>query len=337
MSKNPLLELSLSKAGDTSKFPSDDGALQPEAVAPPSQEVEQPQPLPPQQGTRLALLGALGLVGLYLLAAYLPDTEFYILLSTLLALPLTLLFAIGLVSALSSPKALLLNTVLSFALFLPRPLLGVLQTVLPLPKWVFMVTLPYFLLSHFIPGADTLLLIWCACCIGHWLSRLVRERKMLLPISVALALVDIFTVFGGGVVTQATHAPKGQAVLQKAAMATLTAKLPTSARGAAPMQLAVGFADFLFVAFFFACFQRLGMSLRAYRATIIALLVVLTGYLAFVFLFSTDLPALVPIAVVVIAVNWRAFRYSRSERFALLYAGLALVVFLGLAIYFLHK
>lgn len=327
----------MSKASDTTQFPSDDGALPTERAALSPQEEEPPQPLSPQKGMRLALLSGLGLIGLYLLAAYLPATEFYILLSTLLALPLTLLFAIGLVSALASPKALLINTVLSFALFFPLPLLGVLNTLIPLPKWVFWAVVPNLLLARFVPGAGTLLLIWCACCVGHWLSRLVRERKMLLPISVALALVDVFTVFGGGVVTQATHAPKGHAVLQKAAMATLTAKLPTSARGAAPMQLAVGFADFLFVAFFFACFQRLGMSLSAYRATIIALLVVLTVYLAFVFLFSTDLPALVPIAVVVIAVNWRAFRYSRSERFALLYVGLALVVFLGLAIYFLHK
>ena len=41
------------------------------------------------------------------------------------------------------------------------------------------------------------------------------------------------------------------------------------------------------------------------------------------------LPALVPIAVVVIGMNLRRFRYERSELFALLYAGIIVAVVVG--------
>jgi hypothetical protein len=42
-----------------------------------------------------------------------------------------------------------------------------------------------------------------------------------------------------------------------------------------------------------------------------------------------SLPALVPIAVVVIGMNIRRFRYERSEAFALLYAGLIVAAVLA--------
>lgn len=300
---------------------------------------ERPYPLSPERGARMALVSAVSLAALYLLAGYLPATEFTILLTTLLALPITLLFAVGTVSALANTRTLVLHTVVSCALFLFPAFLAILARVVAIPKLLMWLILPYQILRHYAPWAAILLFIWCACCMGHWLSRLVKERKLLLPISVVLALVDLFTVFGGGVVTQAVHAPKGHATLARAAMQTLTANLPAVGvqRGATPMQLAIGFADFLFVAFFFACFQRLGMSPQAYKITIVALLTVLTVYLSAVFLFAVDLPALVPIAVVVIGVNWRAFRYSRSELFALLYAGVAILLLLGLAVYLTHK
>ncbi|HEV2472271.1 MAG TPA: hypothetical protein VGS41_06375, partial [Chthonomonadales bacterium] len=49
------------------------------------------------------------------------------------------------------------------------------------------------------------------------------------------------------------------------------------------------------------------------------------------------LPALVPIAVVVIGAHWRRFKYERSEAFALLYAGIIVVAALSAAIVFAHR
>ena len=92
------------------------------------------------------------------------------------------------------------------------------------------------------------------------------------------------------------------------------------------MQLAIGFADFLFIATFFTCFARFGVRSRH---TFYVLCVLLTGYMLFVAQTGIAMPALVPIAVVVIGMNVRHFRYSREEWFAMLYAGLIVVSVLG--------
>ena len=115
-------------------------------------------------------------------------------------------------------------------------------------------------------------------------------------------------------------------------MSALTVQLPTmhSTNGAAPFVLSIGFADFLFIALFFACFARFGIPARR---TFQVLFVTLFLYMAIVFLTGTALPALVPVGVVVLVMNWRQFRYERSEAFALLYAGLILSAALGYLIF----
>ena len=99
------------------------------------------------------------------------------------------------------------------------------------------------------------------------------------------------------------------------------------------MQLAVGFADFLFIALFFACFQRFGIPSRR---TFQVLGGVLAFYMLLVALTGLPLPALVPIAVVIIGMNLRQFRYERSEGFALLYAGLIVAAVAGGFYFFSH-
>ncbi len=96
------------------------------------------------------------------------------------------------------------------------------------------------------------------------------------------------------------------------------------------MQLAIGFADFLFIATFFTCFARFGVRSRN---TFYVLCGLLTGYMLFVAWKGIDLPALVPIAIVVIGMNLRHFRYTREELFAMLYAGLIVVAVLGFMVW----
>src|SRR5206468_3170875 len=113
----------------------------------------------------------------------------------------------------------------------------------------------------------------------------------------------------------------GHAPVARAFMNAMTAPLSTTQAklGAAPLQLAAGFADFLFIAVFFACFAKFGIPSKR---TFTALVGTLSVYMLAVFYTGSPLPALVPIAAVIIGMNARRFKYARDEAFALLYAGL---------------
>jgi hypothetical protein len=242
--------------------------------------------------------------------------------TTLISLFLVLLFTVRLARAMRSPRAIGLNLLLSLLVVLPSffPLLSRL-----VPFWAgWRALLPfwqhYSLLFHTVNGLHALGLIWLAASIGVAVSRLAGEFKLLLPMGVALALVDLWAVFGGGLVETAVS---GKSTLARTAMNALTVQLPTlqPKTGAAPFPLLIGFADFLFISVFFACFVRFDIPARR---TFQVLFVTLFLYMGAVFLGGISLPALAPIAAVVIGMNWRRFRYERSEAFALLYAGLLL-------------
>ena len=139
-----------------------------------------------------------------------------------------------------------------------------------------------------------------------------------------LALVDFYVVFGGGLVTQAQQGSP----MAQAAMKSLTVGLPTVQKNAAnalPMPV-VGFADYLFIALFFACFAKFGIPARR---TFFVLAGVLSLYMLYVLATGTPLPALVPIAAVIISMNLRRFRYERAEAFALFYAALIILAVFG--------
>lgn len=299
----------------------------------PPTEREQTPPAPPHIDPRREGLIACGVVALYLLfwqvALRLPTSGIASVgVTTLIYLALTLLFTVQLARALRSSASIAISLLVSAVLSLPGIMLPMLAPRFPWSGWEAVANAYGFFGAHFLrplPGLHGLLLIWFAACLGVALSRLVRETKIILPMSVALACVDIYVVFGGGLVAQAES---GKAPVARAAMQALTVKMPatTSHAGAAPMQLAVGFADYLFVALFFACFARFGIpSKRTFQVLCVTLVV----YMLYVAFSGSAMPALVPIAVVVILMNLRQFRYSRSEAFALLYAGLIVAVAMG--------
>lgn len=253
-------------------------------------------------------------------------------LTTFVSLFLILLFTVRMARAMRSPRAIAFNLALSLLLILPLKLVPFLHYLFPVwPGWGAL--LPYWKIYiapfHAVSGLDNLGLIWIATGFGAALSRLVREFKLLLPMSVALAMVDLYTVFGGGVVATAVS---GKNTVAQAAMTALTVQLPTMQpkSGAAPFTLNIGFADFLFIALFFACFAHFGIPARR---TFQVLFVTLFLYMAIVFSLGPAMPALVPVAVVVIGMNWRRFRYERSEAFALIYAGLLLSAALGYLVF----
>lgn len=253
-------------------------------------------------------------------------------LTTSISLFLVLLFTVRLARAMGSPRAIALNLALALACILPLKLIPFLVHLFPAwPFWGWLRPYWLFYLRPFraISGLDNLGLIWIAAGLGVALSRLVREFKMLLPMGVALALVDLYTVLGGGVVSAATS---GKNTVAQAAMTALTVQLPTvqPKSGAAPISLQIGFADFLFTALFFACFVRFEVPARRIFQVLFGTLFL---YMAIVFFTGAPLPALVPIAIVVLGMTRRRFQYERSEAFALLYVGLILVAVLGFLVF----
>ena len=256
------------------------------------------------------------------------DSVYVIMLSTLASLCLTLLCVFFAARAMRSRQILFAVGGMASLLILPSLLVA--QIGPRFPHWAGWRTLApaldlYFYALNSVPGLRGLLLIAAAAALGVLLSRLVREIKILLPIGVMLALVDLYVVFGDGLVTQAQQgSPTAQA-----AMRSLTVALPTMQRHAAnalPEELRVGFADYLFIALFFACFAKFGVPARR---TFFVLAGVLSLYMLYVMATGTALPALVPIAAVIISMNLRRFRYERSEAFALFYAGLIILAVFG--------
>lgn len=177
-----------------------------------------------------------------------------------------------------------------------------------------------------LPGIRGVLLIILACCVGVLIAKLIKEIKLLLPVAVVLALVDLYVVFGGGLVTQAVsgNSPSAQIAMSSLSV-SLTPRTERTNQGLPP--LTVGFADYLFIALFFSCFARFGVA--AWR-TLGLLCVTLVIYL--VFAVKMPLPALVPIAVVIIAMNYRQFQYTKQEKSSLMTAGILVLVILGILV-----
>jgi len=163
-------------------------------------------------------------------------------------------------------------------------------------------------------------LIVCATHFGVLLSSVVREPKLLLPVALCAGLVDIWGVNVGGPVK--IIAEKNRPMLEKATAqvpAFGSARIPKGRRP--PPPILIGFGDFFFLGVFFACMVRFGMNVGASfwltgLCTVSALIVLP--------LVTFDLPGLPFMAVGVILPNVRHFRFSREEKFALLYAGLLL-------------
>lgn len=178
-----------------------------------------------------------------------------------------------------------------------------------------------------VPGLADLIFVWFAATLGCLLSLLLRSANLIPPVAVVLALVDIWTVQFGGPVQRImeSESPVAESVVQ-----AMTVQLPAPTHGASPFPPSsiVGFADFLFVAFFIHAVMRLADGLARYRKTLTVLILVLCAYILLQRFLDPPpaLPALVPMAVVMIGMHWRAFHYERSEKLALLYASILIAV-----------
>jgi len=162
------------------------------------------------------------------------------------------------------------------------------------------------------------LLMAAAVGLGATLAKLIREKNLLAPVIPFAAMVDMLTVLTpGGFVKQVME--KAPEVAEKASVAVMAApNAPEATARLTPIAI-IGVGDFIFLALYAACLIRFGLRVRA---TLIGLFVALWVYLALVLWvlpalgIAPRLPALVPMALVTLALNWRAFQLSRQEAVA---------------------
>lgn len=154
--------------------------------------------------------------------------------------------------------------------------------------------------------AQTGLMVWCAG-LGALLATLIKERNLLIPVSLFLAGFDIFTVL--------TPVGPTRQIMQAAPRVFTTAAYTVPAVEAVPTfgpvaaTAYIGPADFIFMAMFFVAIYRFG--LRA-RQTLFWLAPTLIAYMLLV-LYVGALPALVPIGLCVLAVNLPEFKLTKEE------------------------
>lgn len=184
------------------------------------------------------------------------------------------------------------------------------------------------------PVAD-LALITAAALLGTLLARIVSDPKMLLPIAFFGAVVDYWGVYAGTTSAFIHAAPK---LVQK-----VSAEIPAFGSAYQPRGLHaasfVGFGDWLFLSMFLAVAWRYDLQPRRTFWALLgflipAMLVVIFGGLDY-------LPAIVPMALAIFAVNGRRLKLSREETFACLYALLLVAAMIGaytlLAGHFTHS
>ncbi len=170
-------------------------------------------------------------------------------------------------------------------------------------------------------------LMLAAIGLGSLLSRLIREKNLLVPVVPFAALVDAITVLTpvGFVKQVMERAPR---VMEQASVAVMSA--PQVER-VVPIVL-IGVGDFVFLALYAACLYRFGLRVVA---TAVGLFFALWVYLVVVMLgIAIALPALVPMAAVVLLVNAREFHLSRQEKWASL---LVIVPTLALLVWLLIR
>ncbi len=173
-----------------------------------------------------------------------------------------------------------------------------------------------------LPGQELLgnivLIVWAAF-MGRLVSRIIREGKLLLPVTVVAAIVDTFTVFWGVVAHVQEKAPE----VAQAFSASAPVEVPEGVW--APILAAVGIGDFLFLSVFLAVTIRFAM--RPVKTMWAAYAVMLVAPLAFSIIPSaTGLPGLPFLMIAALWANRGHFNYTKEEKRALGFTALLVMV-----------
>lgn len=168
--------------------------------------------------------------------------------------------------------------------------------------------------------------LWCVG-LGALISYLLKDRNLLIPVSIFLVAFDIFLVLTPMGITQQVM-KQAPGVLP--AVAYNVPMVSAQATGGPAKAFGyVGPADFLFMGMFFVALHR--FNLRA-KETAMWLVPAVLVYLLLSFVLPA-LPLLVPIGLTVLLVNLSAFKMDKSEKQATV--GLTVICAVALAAIFL--
>ncbi len=165
---------------------------------------------------------------------------------------------------------------------------------------------------------------------GLLVARMIRHANMIGPIGVMVALIDIWGVLFGGIVSQlltnkATKHIADGAMAHGPRLGAATSKFHLALPD-------IGIGDYLFLALFLGAIVHFGMNWRASAIWMWA--GVSLALLAIVLLpFVPALPGLLFLGAGAVLPNLKYFQFTREEKFALLYAGIFVVV-LTIGLYF---
>ncbi len=166
--------------------------------------------------------------------------------------------------------------------------------------------------------------IWCIG-LGALVAALISDRNILIPIGIFLIAYDIFLVLTPLGFTQKLMQAAPD-ILKQGGMSIPAASTATSLNGKAEISGVVGPADLVFLGTFFLAMFRFDM--KPYT-TLRVMIPVLLCYLLFVMLTGIALPALVPIGLVTLIVNWKMFNMTNDEKASTAVVAVLAVVILG--------
>lgn len=170
----------------------------------------------------------------------------------------------------------------------------------------------------------TLLVILAASSLGYAVSLAIRDKNLLLPVVMFAACIDFWTVNFGPVHTMLNRAPD--------VAAAVSVPIPQAGNPSLSLAPMIGPGDFIFMALVFAVVHRFGMNAKRNYKFVLAMMTL--GMLAVLFISLLPyLPALMVLAVAVIAGNWREFKLSREEKISTAIVGVLLAVSLPIVWY----
>lgn len=154
-----------------------------------------------------------------------------------------------------------------------------------------------------------------ASSIGYLVSLRIKDKNLLLPVVMFAASIDFWTVTVGPVSSVMKHTPE--------IVSAVSAPIPHAGTGAFIPATMMGPGDPLFMAVVFAAVHRLGMNGRrnywfVFVIMSFAMLLVTAKLMPY-------LPALVALAIAVVAANWREFKLSKQEMVSTAVVGVALI------------
>jgi hypothetical protein len=186
------------------------------------------------------------------------------------------------------------------------------------------------LLRFFVVTVTDASLLCAAIFGGSLVAGLIREASIVGAVCALAALIDIWGVLLGGIVSQVME--KAPDIAAKGMASMPTAGAATASKFVIPLP-DIGAGDYLFLGLLFAAMHRFSMNWGGAVKWTIPLVVVALLSIIFAAFGLPALPGLLFIGLGTAIPNWKFFQYSRDEKFALLYAGI-LVVVLTAGLYF---